>query len=294
MSRQLLRFLPFGRMSQFHTARSIPESLPNLLAPSILRGHSGTLAQAGALPLGLFFRAGRSTATELPHHAVDPPDHEGEEKPIEPGWWSRWAVQIAVEKINRYASDEDRDDDHPSWSAHPQKVARTVAQGSFRNTGLGARRLRPWGRTLSGMKVLSGIAVLVLAGVLMAAGGSSSHTAVPLHQRMAVAARKLALVMNDSLPANTAQVYGPASYRIALDAWNDFARPPRQQKGLWYVIVVSGRFVWHGPFRPSRGSFAARLWSPTLANSGIGTSSLSSKLPASLARLGRPILISLR
>jgi hypothetical protein len=144
------------------------------------------------------------------------------------------------------------------------------------------------------MKVLTGVAALVSVGVLVAAGGSSSHTAVPLHQRMAVAARKLALVMNDSLPAKAAQVFGPASYRVALHAWDDLARPPRQQKGLWYVIVVRGRFVWHGPFRPSRGSFAARLWSPTPANSGIGSSSLSSKLPASLARLGRPILISLR
>ena len=144
------------------------------------------------------------------------------------------------------------------------------------------------------MKVLTGLAALVSIGVLVAAGGSSRRSSVPLYQRMAVAARKLALVMNDSLPAKTAEVYGPASYAVALHAWDHRARPPRRPSGPWFVIMVRGRFVWHGPFRPSRGSFAARLWSPTPANSGIGSSSLSRKLPASIAHLGRPTRISLR
>jgi hypothetical protein len=148
--------------------------------------------------------------------------------------------------------------------------------------------------TLRGMKVVLGIAALVAVGVLVAAGGSSSLTGASLRQRMAVAARRLTLAMDDALPAKTAQVYGPAPYPVALHAWNDNASPPRRQRGTWYVIVVHGRFVWHGPFRPSRGSFAARLWSPAPSNSGIGFSGLSSKLPAMLARLGRPIVISLR
>src|SRR5207248_645347 len=103
--------------------------------------------------------------------------------------------------------------------------------------------------------------------------------------------------MNDSLPAKTAQLYGPASYHVALHAWDAAYRPPpraRELKGPCYVIVVRGRFVWYGPFRPSRGSLAARLWSPAPANTGIGYSSLNNKLPASLAHLGRPTTISRR
>jgi hypothetical protein len=114
---------------------------------------------------------------------------------------------------------------------------------------------------------------------------------------MAAAARKLALVMNDSLPAKTAQVYRAASYQKALHAWDAaYQAPPRTRelKGPWYVIVVSRRFVWNGPFRPSHGSVAARLWSPIPANSGIGYSSLNNKVPASLAHLGPPTTISLR
>jgi hypothetical protein len=147
------------------------------------------------------------------------------------------------------------------------------------------------------MKALAGVAALVSVGVLGAAGGTSRDTRVPLHQRMALAARKLTLVMKDSLPAKTAQVYGPASYQVALHAWGAAYRPPpraRELKGPWYVIVVRGRFVWNGPFRPSHGSLAARLWSPSPANSGIGYSNLNNKVPASLALLGRPTTISLR
>jgi hypothetical protein len=68
------------------------------------------------------------------------------------------------------------------------------------------------------MRFLAGVAVLVSAGVLVAAGGSSRQTRARLDQRMAAVARKLALVMNDSLPAKTAQVYRPASYQEALHA----------------------------------------------------------------------------
>ena len=89
-------------------------------------------------------------------------------------------------------------------------------------------------------------------------------------------------------------MYGPASYRVALHAWSEAAQPLRHPRGRYYVIVIRGRFVWYGPFRPSRGSFAARLWSPMAANSGIGYSGLGSKLPAAMAHLGRPTLINLR
>ena len=111
---------------------------------------------------------------------------------------------------------------------------------------------------------------------------------------MAAAARRLAVVMNDSLPAERAAVYGPVSYRMALHSWSGSGRAPRYPSGPWYVIVIRGRFVWYGPFRPSRGSFAGRLWSPAPGNSGIGYSGLGGKLPPSLTRLGRPVLISLR
>jgi hypothetical protein len=147
------------------------------------------------------------------------------------------------------------------------------------------------------MKALTGVAALVSVSVLVAAGGSSRDASAPLHQRMAVAARKLTLVMNDSRPVKTARVYGPASYQAALHAWDAAYRaPPRagELKGPWYVIVVRGRFIWNGPFQPSHGSLAARLWSPTPANSGIGYSTLNNELHSSLARLGRPTRISLR
>lgn len=157
--------------------------------------------------------------------------------------------------------------------------------------------MRPQRRTLSAMRFLAGVAVLVSVGVLVAVGGSNRRTGAPLHRRAAVAARRLALVLNDSVPARTAQLFGPRPYQVALHAWDATYQPPpraRELKGPWYVIVVRGRFVWHGPFRPSRGSFAVRLWSPTPANSGLGSSMLGNKLPASLDRLGRPIPISLR
>lgn len=143
------------------------------------------------------------------------------------------------------------------------------------------------------MKVITGV-VLLVSVVLVAAGGSSHQTSAPLPQRMAVAARSLARAMNDSLPANSAQVYGPASYRVALHAWRAAAEPLRRSTGRWYVIVIRGRFVWYGPFRPARSSFAARLWSPKAGNSGIGYSGLSRKLPSSMSQLGRPALVSLR
>lgn len=152
------------------------------------------------------------------------------------------------------------------------------------------------------MKVLCAGAALAAVGVLVGAGGGGCISA-PNRDRIAAAASRLAIVMNDSLPAKTAEVFGPASYRTAFHAWTYAVQPPRISgiaeprhwpKGPWYVIVVRGRFVWNGPFRPSRGSLAARFWSPTHANSGIGMSGLASKLPASMSLLGHPTQIDLR
>jgi hypothetical protein len=143
------------------------------------------------------------------------------------------------------------------------------------------------------MKVLTGVVVVVSAGVLVAAGGSGRRTSAPLKHRFALPARRLALAMNDSLPARTAKVYGPASYRVALHAWSATARAPRSPRGHWYVIVIRGHFVWNGPFRSSRGSFAARLWSAGAGNSGIGYSGVSRALPAAMSRLRGPRLIDL-
>lgn len=152
------------------------------------------------------------------------------------------------------------------------------------------------------MKVLCAVAALVSVGVLVGAGGSGRVSAQD-RERMAVAARRLALLMNDSLPAKTAEVFGPASYRRAFRAWTYAVQPPyvsgaaeprHWPNGPWYVIVIPGRFVWDGPFRRSRGSLAVRFWSPTHANSGIGMSGLVDKLPASMSLLGHPIQVDLR
>jgi hypothetical protein len=107
-------------------------------------------------------------------------------------------------------------------------------------------------------------------------------------------------MMDDSRPTKTARVDGPASYAAALKAWGG-ATTPNRRKGRYYVIVVHGRFVcgWcprpaaaNGRAAPSpRGSITTRLWSPTTGSNGIG---LRTRLPASIARLSRPILISLR
>jgi hypothetical protein len=140
------------------------------------------------------------------------------------------------------------------------------------------------------MKVLSGIAALLSVAALVAAGGSSPHLSAPLRQRIAADALRLSRAMGDSRPARTAQVYGPASYETALASWGGEITTPNARKGPYYVIVVRGHFVFHGPFRTTRGLVATRLWSPSRGNSGTA---LGNKLPASISRLGRPTLIEL-
>ena len=85
--------------------------------------------------LGCSSATGSSAATELPNHAVDPPDPKGRDHSEDPRGHRRLR-QVAVEVIDRHAGGEDRDHDHPSWSAHSRKAT----QGSFRNTGPGERR----------------------------------------------------------------------------------------------------------------------------------------------------------
>ena len=150
------------------------------------------------------------------------------------------------------------------------------------------------------MKWLIGFPALVSVAVLVAAGGSSRHMNAPLRQRIVAVARRAAHQMDDSAPVKTVLVYGPASYRVALSAFGGGVTTPNQKKGRFYVIAVRGRFVCASCPRPAlasgqpgpspRGSIVTRLWSPTGGGGGIG---LSKKLPASMARLGRPARISL-
>jgi hypothetical protein len=145
------------------------------------------------------------------------------------------------------------------------------------------------------MKVVTGVAVLVSV-VLVAAGVSAAHPqSSSLRQRMATVARRLAQSLDDSRPAKTARVYGPASYRVALHAFSGGTTPNRR-KGRFYVIVVRGRFVCAWCPRPPgaespQGSIATKLWSPTGHGGGFG---LNRKVPGSLSLLGPPIRISLR
>ena len=143
------------------------------------------------------------------------------------------------------------------------------------------------------MKVLTGVAALASI-VLVAAGGGSHHMSAPLRQRIAVVARRTARSLED-INVKTARVYGPTSYRAAMHAW-DGTTTPNRRKGPFYLIVLRGRFIcaWcplprgaHPPY----GSFATRLWSPNGGGGGFG---VQKKLRASISRLGRPTLISLR
>lgn len=142
--------------------------------------------------------------------------------------------------------------------------------------------------------MLAGVAALASVAVLVAAGGSSSHVGAPVRPQLAAVARRLALVMNDSLPAKTARVYGPVSYERAIKAFEGGTTSQRRP-GRYYLVVLRGRFVCAWCPRPEgakspRGSLALRVWSPSTGNNGVG---LSSKLPTSMSHLGRPTRISL-
>jgi hypothetical protein len=140
------------------------------------------------------------------------------------------------------------------------------------------------------MKVLTGVAALLLVAVLVAAGGGRHRIGPPLRQRLVRVARRLAHEMTGYRPARTVRVYGPASYKAALAAWDGGATTPNGRKGRYYVIVVRGHFVATGFAASPSGSVASRLWSPTSGSSGTA---FSNKLPASISRLGHPTLIQL-
>jgi hypothetical protein len=144
------------------------------------------------------------------------------------------------------------------------------------------------------MKVLAAVAALA-AVVLVAAGGSGPHLTVSLRQRIAAVTRKTARSLDDSVRAKTASVYGPDSYRAVLKAAGG-ATTSNRRPGHFYVIVVRGRFTCPWCPRPAgaqspHGSILTRIWSPDGHGGGFG---IRRKLPASLARLGRPTLVSLR
>jgi hypothetical protein len=145
------------------------------------------------------------------------------------------------------------------------------------------------------MKVLVAAAALASVAVLVAAGGSSRHLSAPIREQIAGVARRTAHSLGDSVGLKAARVYGPASYRAAVQA-ADGATTTNRKQGRFYVIVLRGDFVcsWC-PLPPGaqspHGSIATRIWSATGHGGGLG---IRRKLPASLSRLGKPTRIDLR
>ena len=120
--------------------------------------------------------------------------------------------------------------------------------------------------------------------------GAGHHMTASVQHRIASVARRTARRFDDSRPTKTAEVYGPTSYQVALSAWGGGVTTSNRKQGRYYVIVVRGRFVWDSG-GSSRGSILTRLWTPD--GHGGGGTGLSNKLPASMARLGRPTTIDL-
>jgi hypothetical protein len=124
---------------------------------------------------------------------------------------------------------------------------------------------------------------------------------IPHHtfrQKLVTVARTLARHFGD--PAvKTAQLYGPASYAVALGAFSDGTTTPNQKQGRFYVIALHGNFTCR-PSCDSPGAFhvATALWAPTGGDTGwgrrAGTGLRRHKLVASMSKLGRPKQISLR
>lgn len=70
---------------------------------------------------------------------------------------------------------------------------------------------------------------------------------------------------------------------------------PRELRMRFYLVVLHGRFVCHlcplpPGAKPPRGTIATIVWSP---REGVADSGVSDRLAAGMARLGRPITISL-
>jgi len=149
-------------------------------------------------------------------------------------------------------------------------------------------------------------ALISCAVVLLAAGsaGSAGLTLAPpsyaaqphtFRQKLVVVARTLARSLND--PAvKSAEVYGPASYSVALSAFSNGVTTPNEKQGRFYVIALHGNFkcavcgagIWH---------VATALWTPTGGDTGwgrrAGTGLRRHKLVVSMSRLGRPKRVSL-
>jgi hypothetical protein len=144
------------------------------------------------------------------------------------------------------------------------------------------------------MNRLVWVAVLV-AITLSASGCTNSHRlSAPLQKRIAAAAREQAASLGDP-SVRTVQVYGPASYAAVEEAFA--GKGANEPKGRFYVLVLQGRLVCQWcPGPPGGGSpqgtVARFTWSPTTAGHDIF--GLSQRLPAAMARLGKPTVISLR
>jgi hypothetical protein len=118
-------------------------------------------------------------------------------------------------------------------------------------------------------------------------------------QKLVTVARTMARNLGD--PAvKTAQLYGPASYQVALSAFSDGTTTTNQKQGRFYVIALHGNFVCTTCNSAQSGIWhvATTLWTPTGGDTGwgrrAGTGLRRHKLVASMSRLGRPKQISLR
>jgi hypothetical protein len=132
------------------------------------------------------------------------------------------------------------------------------------------------------MQRVFGPFVLVACACLVAGcGGSSDQT------KARNVARTMARNFGDP-SVRTAQLYGPASYQVAFSAFSGGPTTPNQRSGRFYVIVLHGRFTGDGS---TAAPTVSRLWSPTGHGGGTG---FRRDLPASMSRLGRPTVISLR
>lgn len=144
------------------------------------------------------------------------------------------------------------------------------------------------------MKLLAVVGALASVGVLVAAGGNGRHLSAPIRQQIARVARNTAHSLGDSAALKLARVYGPVSYRAAVQA-ADGATTANRKKGRFDVLVLRGSFVCSWCPRPPgaaspHGSIVTRIWSPTGHGGGFG---IRRKLPASFARLGKPTRIDL-
>jgi len=117
--------------------------------------------------------------------------------------------------------------------------------------------------------------------------------------KLVIVARTLARSLGDTT-VKSARLYGPASYEVALGAFSNGTTSPNQKQGRFYVIALRGNFVCSKCESAQSGIWhvATALWTPTGGDTGwgrrAGTGLRRHKLVASMSKLGRPKLISLR